>query len=359
MVHATSQQVDEHALAHIHQKSNDPEPVGSSGPLSSHLRKNTENASNSVEILLEKLAAALNGKHDPDAALKEIDSILRKERQGLGEDKHYQPVQATIMEDETLEDSNVDEFAHVHDGFSDDDEEEYSDDDSTVSSITNPTYHESFQRHSPRSRAYDLVYQTGPQKGLPLPPAKPAVLAHPKVLEKHMSPELFHGGLHGRVQGLEEAVHGRFGMVQNASIEVERYGLQSGTSPVKAFSEKGRSMNNKGLLNQIQGWDEDDDDVSQAGTPQQEIDAKHPSPPFSPSERLKRLANAANKYEQRQNLMHRRRTITNPHRSRVFYPTVDATVEAKTQPEAFDINSDDWESIPGLDFFQTVRQPKA
>jgi hypothetical protein len=336
-----------------------PESVRPSRLLSSDVERKTEDASNSVEKLLEKLAAALNSKDDPGAALKEIDSILRKEREGLGEDKNQLPVQTTIMEDETLADSNVDEFANVHDGFSDDDEDEYSDDDSTVSSITNPTYHESFHRQSPRPRVHGLVYQTGPHKGLPLPSAKPMPITHPKVLEQFISSERHHGDLHEHFHGIEEVGHAQFGTIQNLSLE-ERggsFGLQSSLSPVKAFSEKGRSMNNKGLLSQIKGWDDlEDDDVSQTEMRRQRMSATHPSPPFSPSERLKRLANAATKYELRQNLRHQRQTLsTTPDRSRVFFPSVNESNKNKAQHESFNTNSGDWESIPGFDFFKSHR----
>lgn len=331
-----------------------PESMRPSRLLSSDAERKTEDATHSVEKLLEKLAAALNSKDDPGAALKEIDSILRKEREGLGEDKNQLPVQTTIMEDETLADSNVDEFANVHDGFSDDDEDEYSDDDSTVSSITNPTYHESFQRHSPRPRGNGLVYQTGPHKGLPLPSAKPMPITHPKVLEQFMSSERHHGDLYEDFHGVEEAGHAQFGTIQNLSLEKrgESFGLQSSLSPVKAFSEKGRSMNNKGLLSQIKGWDDlDDDDVSQTEMRRQRMSANHPSPPFSPSERLKRLANAATKYEQRQNLRHQRQDS-----SRVFFPSGDESNKIKAHHESFDTNGGDWESIPGFDFFKSHRR---
>jgi plasmid stabilization system protein ParE len=343
--------------------SSKPESIRHNGLLPSDLERNTEKASSSVEKLLEKLAAALNSKDNPDAALQEIDSILRKERQGLGEGKHIHTMQATIMEDETLEDSNADEFAHVKDEFSDDEDEDYSDDDSTVSSITNPTYHESFQRHSPRSRAYGPVYQTGPQKGLPLPSAKPVSLTHPKVLEQYISSKRYDERLNTRFHGHEDVVHVQLDRSKNTSMEGkgEISGLESSLPPVKAFSEKGRSMNNKGLVNQIKGWDDlEEDDGSYSKNPRGVIDVKDPSPPFSPSDRLKRLANAATKYEQRQNLRHRRRGVSaTPERNRVFYPSGDDMNKGKEQYDPFDTNSDDWESIPGFDFFKSEQESLA
>jgi len=281
-----------------------------------------------VAQLLARLSSVK--RDDPDEALRAIDSILEKHsgnnspNKGFDQDEVNKSAESPILPAEYF-----DEDEQAVRKEDEEESSEYSDsDDSTVSSITNPTYMSGFGDCSPKSRKQQFGHgrlkpahhsarpssflvkaahpysQRNPSE---LPPRRPH---QPVPVSRTVKP----------LAGLQSTVKSRISrkspspppppsafpktkpMVENhskdpfedkafastpRSTNVKR---AKPTSPVKTLSAGGSSSNNRGLLNKFKDWGSDSDDKEDIGRPHEQKQN-----PGSPSERLKKLADAAQK----------------------------------------------------------------
>jgi hypothetical protein len=321
-----------------------------------HSASSQENVKRSNDVQVEKLLAKLSSikRDDPKSAFQVIESILENHGEDgkLKENKQdceraNESAESPILPPEYYEESTLQ--------VEDDTSSIYSDsDDSTVSSITNPTYMSGFGEYlqrqigkqqsekpiqSERSTANLMkdhpYYQ---RRSSELPPLKPQ---HFQTLSRKLKP-LTDSNMATKSRIRRKSNKPRTSEnVQkdnNPHADLARddacttNNLRSSASDIpqnntnykpNSLSGGGSSLSNQGLLSKLKsmGSDSDDKEDDAVIIPQ----PKSPKSPRSPGERLKRLADAANKVqtsdEIQNRLLDRKRRFLYPKRG--SSPVVD------------------------------------
>ena len=322
----------------------------------------------SVESLLEKLSSVQ--RDDPNTALEVIDSIIKNERNILGQKKseketsrHFEePRESIVVASESFKyNEEVASEASESSDYVDSDS-----DDSTVSSITNPTYMSGFgdsfsnsrKQHFSRMLAKDgrlsppcytkrqssflARPQHNPQRRSPaLPPRQP----QRKSMSEKLSPDSVpvNKNDNKRTRSLTQENNATEGSPMRSKDHIRA----QTASPAKSFQSGGSSSNNQGILNKFKDWDDESQEI--------EPKTKHPEKvsrsPQSPGERLKRLADAAQKTshdsDYGQNAKPSEHNFNERKSRRFLYPK-----QLESAGEA-EICGDSWEPSSSTDFFGT------
>ena len=315
----------------------------------------------SVRTLLAKLSSVQ--RDNPNTALEVIDSIIENERNSI-EDSNEFPS------------ASIESFAGDEDLMSvDSDSSEYDSDDSTVSSITNPTYMSGFGGHSRRQQFSKLVARDG-RLSPPYNSKRPSAFLtksrkNGKARSSELPPRQPHLGSRTAKpqEGMQDAADAQTSRkATNHSarsvLEAPKQMLQKNTvapavgspvrskdlksvqpiSPVKSFTAKGSSTNNKGLLNKFKDWDEDSsEEMAEMVDLYETSDQNDLGSPNSPGERLKRLAKTLKNDE---TSLHFNKT------RRFLYPQRPDPAPRKKSVESAN-NFDSWEPSSSTDFFGT------